>query len=120
MQISNRDAALLLDMVQVIQKLQESLQDISCEAFLESWMIQKAVERSFEILGEAARRLSEEFRNQHPQIDWSRMIGLRNIIAHQYEDVDYEILWGVITASLPDLLMHVEALLPPLPDEENL
>ncbi len=79
--------------------------------------MQSAVERQFEILGEAARRISQEFQQAHPEIDWRAVIGLRNIIAHRYEQVEQETLWSIIQTVLPDLLMQLEALLPPLPEE---
>ncbi len=116
MPISNRDAASLLDMIQIIEKLRENLQGVSYEFLLEDWATQKVIERSFEILGEAARRLSDEFRDQHSEVNWRGMIGLRNIISHQYEAINYRLLWDIIT-TLPDLQARLEALLPPLPEE---
>jgi len=74
-----------------------------------------AVERQFEVLGEAARRISTDFQHAHPNIDWQRIIGLRNIIAHRYAEVRQEILWTIINSELTSLLTHLEALLPPLP-----
>lgn len=118
MVVNDRDAAWLLDMIEIIQNLRQTLQGVTFERLLESWAMQKIVERSFEILGEASRRLSDEFRSEHPEIEWSRMIGLRNVIAHQYEDVDYLILWDIITRILPELQLQLEALLPPLPNDE--
>lgn len=119
MQANNRDAASLWDMAQAIRRIQEFTHGRTVDEYLESIFIQSAVERQFEILGEAARRISPEFQQAHPEIDWRGAIGLRNVIAHRYEQIEQETLWEVLTTSLPDLLIQVEALLPPLPDEDS-
>jgi uncharacterized protein with HEPN domain len=117
MQRYDRDTTFLWDMARAIQRLQGFAEESSLEAYLASIFSQSAVERQFEVLGEAARRISSAFQQAHPEIDWSNIIGLRNVIAHQYEQVDQEKLWTTIKNNLPDLLMKVEALLPPLLDE---
>jgi uncharacterized protein with HEPN domain len=117
MQANNRDAGSLWDMVQAIQRIQEFTMNLSDEAFLKSLVIQSAVERQLEILGEAARRLSDEFRLAHPEIDWRRIIGLRNILIHRYDEVRQVTIWIIITSDLAPLLIKLEPLLPPLPDE---
>lgn len=118
MQINDRDAASLWDMAEAIRRILEFTQNSSLEDYLASIFMQSAVERQFEVLGEAARRMSPEFQQTHPEIDWSNIIGLRNVIAHQYEQVNQENLWRIIGVLLPDLLIHIEGLLPPLLDEE--
>ena len=65
--------------------------NLSFEVYLEDVLVRSAVERQFEILGEAARRISEGFRQIHPQIDWQRIIGLRNIVSHRYDEVNQEV-----------------------------
>lgn len=70
-----------------------------------------------EILGEPARRISWEFQQSHPQINWRSLIDLRNIIARCYNEVKPEILWGVIISDIPLLLEHLENLLPPFSDD---
>jgi uncharacterized protein with HEPN domain len=75
------------------------------------------VERQLEILGEAARRMSEAFRREHPEIPWSSIIGQRNVIAHQYDDIDLEQLWSVVTSGIFILISQLEPLIPPLPPE---
>ena len=85
MQANERDAGSLWDIAQATRRIQEFTSELSYEAYLESVLVQSAVERQFEIIGEASRRLSEDFRVTHSEIDWGRMIGLRNILAHQYD-----------------------------------
>lgn len=117
MQANDRDAASLWDMSQAIRRILEFTQDVSLADYLTNILMQSAVERQFEILGEASRRISLEFQQAHPEIDWSNIIGLRNVIAHRYEQISHERLWEIITEHLPQLLIRVEGLLPPLPDD---
>jgi uncharacterized protein with HEPN domain len=74
-----------------------------------------ATERRLEVIGEAARRLSEEFRNAHPGIPWRKVVGLRNVIAHQYDDVDDTLIWNLATDEIPRLIQWLESVLPPPP-----
>ncbi|NET46779.1 DUF86 domain-containing protein [Okeania sp. SIO2B3] len=117
MQNNDRDIPSVWDMVQAIRRIQEFTTGLTYNEYLQSVLIQSAVERQFEILGEAARRISLEFQQLHSQINWRSLIGLRNIIAHRYDQVRPEILWGVITSNIPSLLEQLEVLLPPLTDE---
>lgn len=114
MQANNRDAGSLWDMLQAIDRIQEFTADLSYEAYLDSILVQSAVERQFGILGEAARRLSDEFRQSQPNIDWRRIIGLRNILAHQYDEIRQQTIWTIITSQLEPLPTQLEPLLPPL------
>jgi uncharacterized protein with HEPN domain len=114
MQVSVRDAAALWDMVQAIKKIQGFTIGLSEMDYLGSELLQTAVERKLEILGEAARRISAEFQAQHQAIDWHNAIGLRNIIAHRYDQVQQEIIWKIVQTALSDLLVLLEPLLPPI------
>ena len=117
MQPSNREAAYLWDMLQAAQRIQEFTAGLSYEGYLDSILIQSAVERQLEIVGEASRRMSEEFRQEHPEIPWSGIIAQRNVIAHQYEDIRQERIWSVVTEDIPVLISQLEPLIPPLPPE---
>jgi uncharacterized protein with HEPN domain len=114
---NSREAGYLLDMLQAAHRLQEFTAGVSFEAYLESILLQSAVERQLEILGEAARRMSEGFRQEHPEIPWSSIIGQRNVIAHQYEEIRQERLWYVVTSNIPLLIAQLEPLIPPLPPQ---
>ncbi len=119
MQSNNRDIAFVWDMTQAIQRIQSFTDDFTFDDYQNDIRTVSAVERQFEVLGEAARRISTEFQLAHPDIDWRRIIGLRNIIAHRYDDVRQEILWTIIHSELTPLLAQLEALLPPLPEQED-
>ncbi len=62
------------------------------------------------IIGEATTRLSSEFREKYPDVPWKRMVGMRNILAHQYDKVDFEILWNAIRIGIPNILAKIEPL----------
>jgi uncharacterized protein with HEPN domain len=114
MQASLRDATALWDMVQAIVRIQEFTIGMTEIDYLESELVQSSVERKLEILGEAARRISEAFQQAHPEIDWRNIIGLRNIIAHRYDQIQQEQLWHIAQTVLPDLLALLQPLLPPI------
>lgn len=107
-------------MLQAIQEIQTFIETIDYEAYLGNLLIQRAVERNLEILGEAARRrITEDFRTSHPEIDCSGVIGLRNVVAHQYDQINQEQIWQILTTILPDLPEQLAALLPPIPETEE-
>lgn len=111
-----RNSAALLDMINAIQQIQKFIQSETYEEYLNNDLLQRAVERNLEIIGEAVRRITPEFRDVHPEINWSGAVGLRNVIIHQYDRVENETIWQIITTVLPVLLPQLEQLLPPLPE----
>lgn len=63
-----------------------------------------AVIRNFEVIGEAANRLTDDFKTKNPEIEWSHLRGFRNRIVHEYFGIDLEIVWHIIEENLPELL----------------
>ncbi|MEL7353967.1 MAG: DUF86 domain-containing protein [Cyanobacteria bacterium P01_A01_bin.116] len=112
--MNNRDAGYLWDMVQAITRVQEFTKDLSYDDYLESHLVQSAVERKLEILGEASGRISTDLRQANPNIDWKRMVGLRNILIHRYNDVETETIWFIVTSVLGPTKIQLEYLLPPI------
>ena len=108
---NNRDLSSLWDMAQAIREIQQFTDGVSGEEYLNTLWMRRVVERNFEILGEAARRVSADFQAQHPEIDWRNTINLRNIIAHRYEKVNHQIIWDIIQNVLPELLATLDVLL---------
>jgi len=76
-------------------------------------MMRRAVERELEIIGEAARHLTAEFQNRHPQLPWRRIVAQRHVIAHDYGEIRHEKLWLVATQLIPELLSQLTPLIPP-------
>lgn len=75
----------------------------SKEAVLEDDILCRAIVRSIEIIGEAARKLDEEFKAAHPHIEWKKMAGTMDRLIHDYFGIDYDIVWDIIQTKLPDL-----------------
>ena len=105
-----KDMARLWDMLDAAQTAVEFTKAISFEAFLNDRKTRNAVERNLEIIGEAARGVSQERRESTPDIPWRSIIALRNIIAHEYGEVLYENLWTVCVKRLPALIAQLEAM----------
>jgi uncharacterized protein with HEPN domain len=74
-------------------------------------MLGLAVVRLLEIIGEAARAVSDDFKEEHPEIPWKAIVGARNRMIHRYFDVDLDIVWEIVETDLPDVVSKVEALL---------
>jgi len=89
------------------------------EDFLRNDMVQDAVVRNFEIIGEAAKRLDDAYRLAHPEVPWRALAGLRDVLIHQYEGVDLERVWAIVERDLPSLREAIAALLPPLDQLER-
>ncbi len=67
-----------------------------------------ALVRLLEIIGEAAGRISKEDRDRHSNIPWAEIVGLRNRLIHGYDEVDFDILWQIVTTDLPPLIRNLE------------
>jgi uncharacterized protein with HEPN domain len=76
-------------------------------------VIQLAVVRLLEIIGEAATRTTEAIREEHPAIPWRQISGMRNRLIHGYDSVDLDIVWSVLTGDLPDLVAQLDAIVNP-------
>lgn len=81
------------------------------EEFFEDIQCQDSVIRRLEIIGEAARRISAETKNAHPGLPWSDMIGMRNIMIHEYDDVDLAMVWKTVKYDLPKLIDEIEEII---------
>jgi len=112
-----RNNAALLDMVGAMRSLQSITKGYTFDNYIDNELLRLGVERALEILGEAANRLTPAFRSAHAEIIWKDIVGLRNVIIHQYDQLDYENLWETATEKAPRLLRQVEPLLAPLPKE---
>jgi uncharacterized protein with HEPN domain len=113
---NNRDAGFVWDMLQAIAKIQQFTANLSFEDYLDSVLVQSAVERQLEILGEAAGRISPDFRSAYSDINWRGIIGLRNILIHRYDDIQQQVVWEVVVSNLVPLRTQLEECLPPLPE----
>ncbi len=118
MQPEEKDAAYLWDMLQAAKEVESMLDEYDLSAFLANRVMVRAIERSVEILAESARRVSMTYREDHTEIPWREIIGQRNILTHEYGQIDHELLYKTATEDIPDLISIIQNLLPPL-DEDN-
>lgn len=75
------------------------------------WLRRRALERTLEILGEAAKRVSPRFQAAHPELEWRGLTGLRNVLAHEYGRINHRLLFETANDRLPPLVARVEELL---------
>jgi uncharacterized protein with HEPN domain len=106
-----RDAAYLLDILDAAELAVGYTDDLSFEEFSSNGQCQDAVPRRLEIIGEAARRLAQETRDAHPSLPWQQMIRMRNLLIHQYDDVDTQILWETVRGDLPPLITYLRSII---------
>ncbi len=90
-------------MLDEIKNIKQFLLGVDFDALVNDTKTAKAIERSLEIIGEAAKNLSEEFTEKTKEIPWREVIGLRDKIIHHYFDVDYKTIWDIIQNDLPEL-----------------
>jgi len=115
----DRDLAYLWDMLDAAQTIRQLVAGFKVASYLQDRRTQLAVERGIEILGEAARRISPEFHQAHPEIPWSRVIAQRNVIAHEYGEIKQERIWRVATVYVEELIATLQLLLPAVSPEES-
>lgn len=98
-----RDAGYLWDMLEAARETRELTAGVTLEMLLSDMRTRRALERTLELIGEAAGRVSDGMRQKHAEIPWNAIIGQRNIIAHRYAAIDYGLLFTTVTRDLPAL-----------------
>jgi uncharacterized protein with HEPN domain len=102
--MSKRPVDLLLgDISDAIDRIQQYTRGMSFDAFSKDRKSVDAVARNLEIIGEAANRLPEDFKNCHSDIEWHKVVGLRHRIIHEYFGIDLAIVWQILQKDLPAL-----------------
>ena len=107
----NRDLTYLGDILDSIQRIESYTVSVSKEDFLGNFMMQDAVMRQIEIIGEASNSISEEFQEEHDHLPWSQMRAIRNKIVHDYRGINLHIIWDTIQKDLPALKEQVREIL---------
>ncbi len=105
-----RDEACLLDMLLAARKIRRFSEDVTFERFLSDELMQHGIMRLIQIFGEAARKVSPEFRQAHPEIPWQGIIGMRNRMVHEYFRIIPAKVWEVIQREIPVLIPLLEPL----------
>ena len=111
------DVSYLWDMLEAAKTIVRFTQGVALEGYRADLMLRLAVEREIEIIGEAARRVSDSFRTAHPDIPWQRIIAQRNVLIHEYGEVDHERLWRLVVEHIPRLVEQLTPLIPPPPED---
>lgn len=104
------ESVYLKHILDAIEKI-ESYTTGGRKTFFQDTMVQDAVIRNLEVIGEAVRNLSPKFRRRHPEVPWRSITALRNVLIHEYFGVELEIVWRVVKRRLPSLKRYVEMLL---------
>lgn len=110
-----RDAAWLMDMLTAARAVQSFVTGRTFEQYSTDLMFRSAVERQVEIIGEAARGISETFQTAHPEVPWRPIMAQRHRLAHKYGEIDDSLIWKVATVHVPKLIEQIEPLIPPAP-----
>lgn len=109
------NAEKLRDILEAIERIERyavsGKQNFEQNELVQVWMTQ-----NLQIIGEASRALSAEFREEHPEIPWSQIIGMRNILVHNYFEIDVEIVWSVLEQNLPELKSKIQEILSAMTD----
>jgi uncharacterized protein with HEPN domain len=112
----SRDAAHVLDILEAATRALTFVEGVGAEAFRADLKTQSAVLHQLIVLGEAARRVSQPFRDAHADLPWKEMTGLRSRVIHDYDDVDLGEVWAVLHKDLPRLIPRLEAIVKRKPE----
>lgn len=101
----------LEDIVEAIAKIHRYTTNLSQEGFTKDEKTLDAVVRNLEVIGEAVKKVPAKIRSKHPEVEWKRIAGLRDILIHEYFGIDVEIIWDIVQNKLPVLEQQVKQLL---------
>ena len=104
----SRDREFMTDILEAARLAISYVKGKTLEEFLTDVECQDAVIRRLEIIGEAARRISDETQSRLPELPWSSMTGMRNVLIHEYDGVDLMVVWDAVMSNLPPLVCQVE------------
>lgn len=105
------DRASLSDILEAAERIASYIKGTGYKGLLKNFKTQDAVIRNLEIIGEAVKNISPEFRQKHKAIDWRRIAGFRDRLIHQYFGINLEIVWSVAKKEVPLLKVQVKQLL---------
>ena len=107
-----RDNESLIDIERAARRILRYTDNISRDELEMNDEKLSAILYQIAIIGEATKRLSQDFRQQHPEIPWREIAGMRDMLIHKYDQVDFDVIWDVIQSKLPELLTKLKPILP--------
>lgn len=111
------DESYLLDMLVAARDAMTYAENLSYDDFKQNREKQRAIFNAVQEVGEAASRISPEYRNVHLSIAWPDIVGMRNRLVHAYFDIDLRVVWDTVRNDLPALVAQLESLSPPETEE---
>lgn len=111
MKSEDRDAAYLWDMRKFARESHAIVRRVAFERLEKNSIRRLALERTLELVGEAAGRVNQKFQKEHPEIDWRGLIGQRNVIAHDYGEIDHRRLYDAARLKIPSLIAELDRIL---------
>ena len=117
---NTRDPAYLWDMMNSAEAIVIALEGVDLKRYLQDENLTLIIERRIEIIGEAARRLSSDFHNAHPEIPWRLIIAMRNVLVHEYDEIDHERIWRLAMDEIPRLINQLRSLIRQFNENDDL
>ena len=105
------DKVRLQHILEAILEIENYVESVGIDTFTTNSMMFNATVRQLEIIGEAANRLSEQVQTENKSIPWRQIIGLRNMVIHEYFGIDKILVWNVIKQNLPDLKIKISLII---------
>lgn len=113
------EKSFLWDMLDAAQTVRTFVSSRSYHDYQNDRMLRNAVERNIEIIGEAASKVAKGFRDAHPEVPWQQITSQRHVLAHEYGELEDELLWKVATIRVPELIAILEKIIPSRPETES-
>jgi uncharacterized protein with HEPN domain len=113
------DVTRLRHMLDAAREAQQFASDKTRASLDQDRLLVLGIVKLVEIVGEAASKMTKAFQDAHPQIPWSAIIGMRNVLIHGYFEIDLDEVWSTLQKDLPPLIGQLEAIVPPIDDQQD-